>query len=133
MIETLLVVRGRHVREQRPLLGDYMLTSISSGWKSLIAIRGVAGILLNDSGFPAQVLPHEMQRMRSACDGDVYRSSVIEEQGFEYNQKVSPKEGPFACHVGRYDIRTKRGDSARFWLFGREQRVTFKSGDLVAV
>ncbi len=135
-IETLLIVRGRHVREQRPLFGEYVLIAISSIWKSLIRIRGVSGILLNEVGMPAQVLAVEMEKLRAMCDGDVYRSSVIDNDGsgFEYGQKVTPREGPFVFHIGQYESRNKRGDlTAIFRMFGREQKVTFKSGDLLAV
>ena len=132
LIETLMISRGRHVRQMRPLLGDYILIAICSAWKSLLSIRDVRGIMLNDLGYPAQVLPYELDRMRSMCDGNAYRSSVVEKGGFEYGQRVSPKAGPLAYHVGRYDKKTRRGDSALFVLFGQEQRVLFKQGELLA-
>lgn len=132
LIETLMIRRGRHVRQMRPLLGDYILIAICSAWNSLLSIRDVRGIMLNELGYPAQVLPREMDRMREMCDLGVYHSSVVEESGFEYGQRVSPKTGPLAYHVGRYDKKTKRGDSALFVLFGQEQRVIFKRGDLLA-
>lgn len=132
LIETLMIRNGRHVREMRPLFGDYILIAICSIWKSLLNIREVRGIMLNESGYPAQVLPRELERIRTMCDGDAYRSSVVEESGFEYGQRVSPRIGPLAYHVGRYDKKTKRGDSALFVLFGQEQRVIFKRGDLLA-
>jgi len=53
--------------------------------------------------------------------------------GFNYGDKVIPKQGPLAGHVGTFDKSTQRGDSALFVLFGREQRVMFKAGELVAV
>lgn len=132
LIETLIIRHGRHVRQMRPLLGDYILIAVCSAWKSLLRIREVRGIMLNELGYPAQVLPHELDRMRSMCDSGVYRSSMVEDVGFSYGQRVSPKTGPLAYHVGRYDKKTKRGDSALFVLFGQEQRVVFKQGELLA-
>jgi len=132
LIETLMISHGRHVRQMRPLLGDYILIAVCSAWKSLLRIREVRGIMLNELGYPAQVLPFEMDRMRLMCEGDVCRSSVVEDGGFEYGQRVSPKAGPLGGRVGRYDKKTKRGDSALFVLFGQEQRVIFKQGELVS-
>lgn len=138
VIETLSIVRGRHIREHRPLFGDYILTSINSNWKAWLSIRGVAGMLMNDLGFPAQVVPAEMERLRRACDGTVFRAATAFDEsisGFEYGQRVRPAstEHFFASQVGRYEGKSKRGDTALFSLFGREQRVEFKNGDLLAV
>jgi len=133
LVETLMIRNGRHVREMRPLLGDYILIAICPIWKSLLNIHEVRGIMLNELGYPAQVLPNELERMRAMCsDVGVYTSSVVEKGGFVYGQRVSPKAGPLAHHVGRYDKKTKRGDSALFVLFGQEQRVMFKQGELLA-
>lgn len=134
MIESINVVRGRHVTEPKPLLGEYIPFAVSQIWKSLLSIRGVTGILLNESGQPAQVLPHELKRLRDMCDENgIYRSAKTIE-GFTYGQRVTPKEGPFAYHVGRFESKNKRGDlAALFSLFGREQRVVFKPGDLIVV
>jgi len=135
-IEDLTIVRGRHQRAMRPLLGEYVLIAICSIWKSLIRIRGVSGILLNESGMPAQVLSHELQRLREMCPHDVFHVPVVEVEAdveLQYGQNVRANYGPFANHVGKYWGKTKRGDAALFFLFGREQRVEFKSGDLLAV
>lgn len=130
IIETLSIDHGRHIRGRRPLLGDYIPFAVSSIWKSLMRIRGVRGILLNDLGFPAQVMPKEMEQLRSIC-ADAHNFVT---RGFEYGQRVSPRDGPFNYHIGRYDHKNKRGeDVALFQLFGQEQRVMFKAGDLLAV
>ena len=136
LIETLSIVHGRHVREQRPMLGDYIPIAIDAAWKSLIRVRGVASILLNELGFPAQVLPSEMDRLHAMCDDCVYRSAALDDgNGFTYGQRVTPKDGPFVYYTGRYDGKAnKRGDQAALFLcFGREQRVVFKPGELLAV
>lgn len=135
LIETLLIVHGRHVREQRPLLGDYIPVAISSGWRSWMRIRGVRGMMLNELGFPAQVLPIEMDRLHEMCPNNIYHSSETVSGGFEYGQRVTPAAGPLVYQTGRYEGRAnKRGDhAALFILFGREQRVVFKNGDLIAV
>jgi len=134
-IETLMIVHGRHVREQRPMLGDYIPIAIDAAWKSLIRVRGVASILLNELGFPAQVLPSEMDRLHAMCPDGCLHSIMEDESGFTYGQRVTPKDGPFVYYTGRYDGKAnKRGDEAALFLcFGREQRVVFKPGDLLAV
>ena len=127
------VIRGhRRRRELHPLLGEYIPISITSIWRAVQRIRGVAGYLMNETDTPAPILPHELQRLRDACDGDVYRVATADKSGFYYGQKVTPVDGPFMHHVGRYDSATKRGESALFLLFGREQRVMFKRGALLA-
>lgn len=131
--EKLQVIRGRHVREFQPFLGNYILIAISAAWSSLLSVRGVAGMLLNEIGIPAQVLPSEMERMRAMCDGNIVRASSQKiKNGFEYGERVTLESGPFAFHVGRYDRKTRRGDAALFFMFGREQRVLFKAGELKA-
>jgi transcription antitermination factor NusG len=135
MVENLKIVRGRHVRDYEPILGDYILIAISSCWKELCSLRGVAGILIDSvSGMPAQVLPHEMERMRAMCNSDGVYSQPEKVFELTYGQRVKPKDGFFSKQVGIYEGRTKRGDhTALFCLFGKEQRVTFKSGDLIGL
>lgn len=137
VIETLRIVQRRHVREYHPLFGDYILTSISSGWKEWLGIRGVSGMLMNDLGMPAQVLPNEMAQLRSMCRGMVFGASeTVDENEMEYGQDVKTVaiDHMFSRQTGKYAGRTKSGDlSALFLLFGREQIVEFKSGDLIAV
>lgn len=123
--ETLTCQRGRVVRVARPILGDYVLITVTSLWYELVSERGVAGVLLNDLGYPAQVLPHELERLQQFVPSP-------ETSEFEYGEEVTPQEGPFAFHIGRYDRKTNKGDDVVFFtLFGREQRVTFKSGELI--
>jgi hypothetical protein len=131
--EVLSIVRGRHVREMKPLLGEYIPISISAAWNSLLRVRGVNAVLQNESGMPARVLPHELERLRAMCDGNVLRQTETAYEGLKYGQKVTPTQGALMHKVGRYDGRTKRGDSALFLLFGREQRIIFRSGELQAV
>lgn len=132
-IESLTIRNGRHERSMYPLLGDYILTAITSKWKIMLRIREVSGIIMNCDGFPAQVLPEELKRLHEMCDDAGIHHPVKYNGEFEYGQRVTPKTGPFAYHIGRYDKKTRRGDSALFSLFGREQRVIFKKGDLLAV
>lgn len=133
-IETLTIVRGRHERELRPMLGDYILTSISSIWKSMLRIRGVSGMIMDCKGFPAQVLINELKRMHEMCDDAGTYHSEFETDGFQYGQHVMPRTGPFAHRIGRFDSKNKRGeDVALFRLFGDDARITFQPGDLIAV
>lgn len=134
VVEELTISRGRHERAYKPLLGEYVLFAVSSIWKTLLSIRGVSGMLLNEAGYPAQVLPRELERLRLMCDGDILRPIVSKVVGeLEYGDRVKATSGPFQNHFGKYYGKTKRGDAALFLLFGREQRVEFKRGDLIAV
>lgn len=138
-VEVTRVVAGRHHRTLRPLLGNYIPFIVDEFWKTVRHIRGVAGMLMalgedEESESPALVRQYEIDSLRSLCDNDVLRPKLTKSQAeFVYGQRVSPKEGPFAYHVGRYDRKTRRGDAAMFVLFGREQRIVFKKGDLLAV
>ena len=80
------------------------------------------------------VAQHELERIRSLCVNGVYLPKEIEtRRGFVYGQRVSPQSGPLAFHVGRYDgVASKRREAAMFSLFGREQRIMFKAGVLLA-
>lgn len=130
--EKLRVVCGRRVRHYHPILGNYLLLSVTLKWRSVFSIKGVLGWIMNESGWPAQVLPCELQRLRELCPDGVARKSDQVIAGFKYGDKVMPNDGPFHFHVGTYEGKTRRGDAARFTLFGREQRVIFKPGTLVA-
>jgi transcription antitermination factor NusG len=131
--EKLTITRGRRTRVFYPLLGDYILIAISSLWREVMSIKGVAGILLNELNYPAQVFPHEIDRMRSMCNNNVF-IPMPDKMEFQYGQRVTPKSNtnPFAFHVGRYDRKTRRGDAANFSLFGREQCVIFRRGELIS-
>lgn len=134
MLEVLTIVRGRHERAYRPLLKEYILFAMYSGWKELLSVRGVAGMLFNCDGWPAQVLPVEVERLQAMCPDGIATTEAAVVLGFHYGQKVSPKEGLFAGHVGRYFGEAKDGkDIALFALFGRESKAFFGKGDLLAV
>lgn len=136
LIEQLTIVRGRHERDFKPLLGEYIPIGVTATWKSLLSIRGVAGMLLNESGTPAQVLPREMERLRAMCDldGKLKPEPLPPEYEFQYGESVRVRSGPFVGFTAKFDGKTKRGDlSAILVLFGKETSVVFKKGDLLAV
>jgi hypothetical protein len=95
-------------------------------------MRGVAGMLVNEKGFPAQVLPKEVECIRQLCPDNVFRENVIQFNGFIYGQRVTPKAGPLAFHVGRFDSSKRHSELAIFTLFGQDQKVVFRKGDLIA-
>lgn len=127
------IVRGKRQEYLYPLFGRYVLCAITSMWCDLRHMRGVAGMLVNESGYPAQVVQGEVERIKEFCQGDVFRlpetTNVV---GFSYGQRVTPKAGPLVYHVGRFDCSKRSGDAAIFNLFGREQKVFFRKGDLIA-
>lgn len=135
MVEDTIIINGRHVHKQRPLLGRYILFAINDIWKKLASLRGVSGMLLDaDKLFPAQVEDAALDAIRSMCVDNVYSPCAVESRnGFFYGQRVTIETGPMAYHIGRYDGHaSKNRDAALFNLFGREQRVTFKTGELIA-
>lgn len=134
LIETTTIVNGRHVNAARPLLGRYIFFVIDELWKNLSQLRGVAGMMLNvDRDYPARVDDGALDAIRTMCIGDVYSPRAVEMQGFVYGQRVAPQTGPLAYHVGRYDgVASKHREAALFNLFGKDQRIFFKSGELIA-
>ena len=135
MIEDTTIINGRHVHKQRPLLGRYILFVITDVWKNLLSIRGVRGMLLDvNKMFPAVVDDEALDDIRSMCINNVYSPRVVNaRKGFVYGQRVTTETGPFAYHIGRYDgIHSRQREVALFNLFGREQKVAFKAGELIA-
>jgi transcription antitermination factor NusG len=132
MIERQRIVRGKCISVLHPLFGRYVLVTINSIWREMKSMRGVAGMLVNEKGFPAQVLPKEVERIRQLCPENVYKENVIQFTGFVYGQRVTPKTGPLAFHVGKFDSSRSSGESAIFTLFGQEQKVIFRKGDLIS-
>lgn len=139
LIETKTVARGRHVRSYHPLLGRYVLVVLTDLWQRMLDFRGVAGMLLayekeSEYPVPALVDPNEIEYLKSQCVNNVYRAAdetVL--GGFIYGQRVRPKTGPLEWHVGMYDgYAGKKKYAALFNIFGREQRVLFSKGDLIA-
>jgi transcription antitermination factor NusG len=134
MVEEVHVVSGRHVHRLNPLLGRYVLFAVDEFWKSVARLRGVAGLLLTAEYFPALVNVEQLEALRSMCVNGVYNKRVVEtKRGLVYGQRVTPSTGPLYAHVGRYDgMASKHREAAVFTLFGRDQRLMFKAGDLLA-
>lgn len=136
--ESLSVVHGRHVRTHRPLLGRYLFFIISDAWRLLFSLRGVEGVMLsasNDFLVPALACSKQVEYLQSQCVNNIYRSAYDRLSGrFVYGQRVRPKHGPFEFKVGRFDgYAGKKKYAAMFDVFGREQRIVFSRGELVAV
>lgn len=133
--ELVKVYRGRKVRTRVPYFGRYMFVALCDAWRQVVGLRGVSGILLDPSSLnPIRVDPRELQEVRDRCD----RNGVIESpsagSAFKYGDEVYVEEGPLAFMRGTYDGTVgKKREAAKFFLFGREQRVTFKVGELKLV
>ncbi len=135
IIEHLSIVRGRHVRHKTPMFGRYILVVINDTWKAILALRGISGMLLTADNKPALVDAKEIEAVRAICVNGVYRNPEIQTDGMlRYGQRVRTKaDGPFAWQVGTYDGRVgRKKEAAIFYLFGRDQRVVFKRGQLIA-
>jgi hypothetical protein len=99
----------------------------------LLSLRGVSSLLLTADDTPALVDNRQLDAVRMMCNADVLRTpNQITPRGFIYGQKVSPRSGPLVDYVGTYDGPKKGRDIALFFLFGREQRVMFRKGELLA-
>jgi transcription antitermination factor NusG len=131
--EIIRVVRGRRVREMRFFLGNYILIAITSSWRKLMHDRGVAGLLMNELGYPAQVLPRELAYLREICVNGVYRPRLDDCRfGFRRGDSVVASDGPFTGFVGRFDDANEKRETAIFNLFGQETKVSFAPGKLIA-
>lgn len=85
-----------------------------------------------DKLLPAKVENDKLESFRAFC-AETPEDIVGVRKGFVYGQRVTPQRGPLAYHVGSYDgITSHHREAAMFKLFGREQRIVFRSGDLIA-
>lgn len=160
LIENENVVHGRLVQRVTPLFGRYVFFTITDMWRAVSTAKGVRGLMLThariwDGSFgpddaeyeaeptPAVVDPIQMKVMQEFCCGEIYQKPVRHPDDLVYGQRVTITEGPFAYQVGRYDgpMPRKRGrrgkvkqrrEAALFNIFGREQRVVFAVGSLIA-
>jgi transcription antitermination factor NusG len=158
LIENETVVRGHLVRRVTPLFGRYVFFEITGVWRAVSTAKGVKGLMLTrprkydgsfgpegaeyeEEQYPAIVDPAQMQAMQQFCCGEMYQKPIRHPDDLIYGQRVTTTSGPFAYHVGRYDgpmprRRGKRGkqrrEAAVFDFFGREQRVVFAVGSLIA-
>lgn len=131
-VEKRYVVQGRNIRERQPLLGNYVLVAVTQCWREVLRLRDVHGMLMNECGFPAQVLPCELAQLRAICPDGVYGGREHLTDGFVYGAKVLAVKGPLTRLTGRYIGRFgKNREEALFSLFGREQKVVFKRGELI--
>lgn len=127
---------GRHVQTYTPLLGRYVLFRIVGDlWKELVRLRGAAGILLTAESNPARVDSRVVEYLSEHCVNGIYQPKTSGTcNGFTYGQRVRPLVGPLAGHTGIFDGTIKRNrEAALFFLFGRQQRIVFKHGELEAV
>jgi Transcription termination factor nusG len=135
VVENTFIINGRHVHRKHPLLGRYILFVIDELWKNLSRLRGVAGIILNvEKLYPARVDDKALDAIRAMCVDNVYSPRAVASScGFVYGQRVTSEHGPLAYKVGRYDgAASRHREVAMFNLFGREQRIVFKAGELIA-
>lgn len=134
LISSVAVVSGRHVHRLVPIFGRYIFFVINELWKNASNIRGVSGLMLTAEFTPAIVIPSQMRAIQALCVNGMYQlASAPTPAGFSYGQRVTPTSGPLEHHIGRYDgTRSRHRDVAFFNLFGREQKITFKAGELIA-
>jgi transcription antitermination factor NusG len=131
--ELVRISRGRHHRTLIPYFGRYVFVTLCEAWERLPSLRGVSSMLLHsETLLPWRVDSCELDAIRVLCDE---RGVVREEQriddGLHYGDLVYVELGPFANLRGVYDCRIgKHREAATFVMFGREQRVMFRCGEL---
>jgi len=130
--EHMTIVRGRHVRERSPMFGRYLIFSVNELWATVATMRGIASLLMTASNAPAVIQQSVIDALRSHCTNNIYREPKGAMKSLAYGQRVTPRAGPLAKHIGTYDGVTRKREAAIFLLFGQEQRVLFKRGDLLA-
>jgi transcription antitermination factor NusG len=130
--ERLTIQGGRHHRTNYPLFGRYIMVVISSTWAALLSLRGISGMLLTANNIPAVVDEDRLEHIRAMCINGIYREPRPS-FSLHYGQRVTVRRGPLVAFSGIYDGPvSKRREAAIFCLFGREQRVVFKKGELLA-
>lgn len=138
--EEVTTIRGGRPRSHlRPMLGRYVLYVVSAGWKNILSLRGVAGILMatdyeKEIIQPLIIDPKQLKILHSLCIDGIYSKTVVDtKKGLVYGQTVTPHQGPFAYHIGKYDgLASHSREAAIFKCFGREQKIMFKTGILQA-
>lgn len=138
--EVLTIKGGRPRFHLRPMLGRYVLYVVDHRWKYISSLRGVSGILMatdyeKEITQPLVIESRQFQTLLELCTVDgIYSKRVNEtKKGFVYGQRVTPSDGPFAYHIGRYDgVASRKREAAIFNCFGREQKIMFKAGQLLA-
>jgi transcription antitermination factor NusG len=134
--EEIRVARGRSRRIRIPYFGRYIFVVICDAWESILTMRGIAGMLLHPESLrPWLVNAADLDRVRALCDGhNVVHEPIKPVRGLCYGDLVYPKDGPLANIRGVYDAKVgKKREAAVFNMFGREQRVVFRRGELQAV
>lgn len=141
----LLVRRRRKVWEERLLFGRYFFAKWFEGcnWRVLLAHqhavsterKTLAGLFMwstPDGAEPAKVKDQVITDIRSREDRSGHVDTAAR-NGFSLNQPVRAITGVFAGKEGRYTGSRSNADVALMDLFGRETRIEFAPGALVAV
>lgn len=137
MWERVSVRAGRHQHFFTPVFGRYLFVMISGVWQKISSLRGITGLLLNpETLHPWHVDSDQLDAVRALCDHNVMHKQEDVEMARQlmYGDPVSPKSGPLAGLRGVYEGKlNKHRESARFIMFGREQKIVFKVGELIGL
>lgn len=117
-----------------PLFPRYLFVLVQGAWRSLLGTRGVVGLIMNDN-HPSLLKNEVIERIRQECDDDgcLILPKPKSLQPLQPGQPVTPRSGHFLYSIGVYQGTTaQHREIALFSLFGRQTRVEFKRGELVA-
>jgi transcription antitermination factor NusG len=131
--EQIIISHGKHRRLRIPYFGRYIFVVICEAWAQILKLRGIASMLLNpETLHPLSVDLRQLQAVRSLCDRHgIIHQPESQKYKLHYGDQVYAEKGPFANLRGVYDCRIgKHREAAVFTMFGAEQRVLFKLGEL---
>jgi transcriptional antiterminator RfaH len=134
-LKKLIISRGRRRIKIEPVFPTYLIvkqTDDSDQLHDINDTKGVITVLMTANHTPAKLRDESIKAIRAECTRDDVMIASSEAP-FRTGERVRPKSGPFAAHVGIFQSMDSRNRvTALFTLLGRETVVFFESGDLVA-
>ena len=135
-LKRLVVRRGHRCTDVQPMFPNYLIVKERPEDDRQLAVLcstpGVSELLMTVNNTPARASDAEIAKIRARCTHDDILI-VKKHTGFLIGENVRPTSGPFQNFVGRFDSEHAGFRvSALLNLFGREVKVSFKQGDLVA-
>lgn len=128
------VKHGKRVQMIRPLFPRYLIVRLQGAMGDLFRVRDVKGAILTPDKQFREISDGTIAHLQTFSDEFGFYDADVScgPTGLQYGQKVTPKDGVWFGHFGSYDSAYKNREFALFSLFGREARVSFKQGDLLA-
>lgn len=130
------VSAGRRIDLLVPAFGRYFFVQWTPDWRNLLGVRNLEGFLKNSDAeeSPSVVRNSSIQPILEQCDesGVLFESSAPQLNKLRRGQKVKPRSGAMIDLFGSYAGCQRNREHAFFVLMGRETKVTFVKGTLIA-